>query len=398
MLSGFEELRTNPLYDDQDQDDNDSGILDNDSAISSLLDDRYSSGTSGPFNSSGHNDSCLESPPQLPPRKPFSFAMMNTNKVAQLFVSLDTYHDRIKDISGTNFEIEEYSNHAANGTLIDRQVTRIAMENNTERDKKAADEDFGWKQLNSSLQTIKNTTYETIVVKLPRKTFDQRFLGIFITKSTKSSSGYLVAHIVPNGLVDKEGTLKIGDKILIVNGKRLRGLDMAEARRILGNSSGPGDVNIIITRCSDINQRVKRLTESSVDYENISIEDGHKIVENSIGSHFKKYQTRCYREKKTESNKLISSEKYATSMDIGTQNVSMFCTLPRRPKSIISTLFTVLFKKGIGKKSLGFTIVGGKDSPKGSIGNFSYYLFLILFFLYVSSYVNMDYDLRHKIA
>ena len=26
------------------------------------------------------------------------------------------------------------------------------------------------------------------------------------------------------------------------------------------------------------------------------------------------------------------------------------------------------FEKGPGKKSLGFTVVGGKDSPKGSIG------------------------------
>lgn len=39
-LPGLEELRTNPLFDEQEQDDNDSGILDNDSATSSLLDDR----------------------------------------------------------------------------------------------------------------------------------------------------------------------------------------------------------------------------------------------------------------------------------------------------------------------------------------------------------------------
>ncbi|XP_077261132.1 uncharacterized protein LOC143896883 [Temnothorax americanus] len=377
-LPGLEELRTNPLYEDQDQDDNDSGILDNDSATSSLLDDRCSSGASGPLNNGSHNDSCLGSPPQLPPRRPFSSAT-DVDGTARLFANLDIYCDKTKDKdSGMSLLTEEYTSvcQAANGTLIDRQTARVSAENNTDRERegKTVEEDSKRKQRGAGLQAVRSRAYitETMVVKLLKETSDQ-CLGIFIAKTAESSPGYLVAHVVPNGLADKEGTLRIGDEILIVNGKRLRGLSMTEAKKILGSGSGPGDIDIVISRFSDVDQQAKKLKESSVDYENVSMENGHGvIVESSPGSHhFRKHQTRCHRDKKDESNRSISSEKFTTNMDSGlTQSVSKFCTLPRRPRNTVSTFLTVLFEKGAGKKSLGFTIVGGRDSPKGSIGIF----------------------------
>lgn len=46
-------------------------------------------------------------------------------------------------------------------------------------------------------------------------------------------------------------------------------------------------------------------------------------------------------------------------------------TLSRRPKSLSNVMFhTVTFEKGEGRKGLGFSIVGGRDSPKGNIGIF----------------------------
>jgi hypothetical protein len=76
----------------------------------------------------------------------------------------------------------------------------------------------------------------------------------------------------------REGNLRIGDEIINVNGRRLRGLTMAGARDALG--SGPRDVDLVIarpqvqensTQLQQASQPKSVMPESSVDYENILI-------------------------------------------------------------------------------------------------------------------------------
>lgn len=325
------------------------------------------------------NNSMTESllPPQLPPRKQ-SPNTTDIEKATKVCSNLEVYcANSNKDSSlkpqNVSLGIEKdplnYISQATNCELIKRQASeRLSL---SLPDKKVEEDVPVSSPDKCELPVIRNNpcATETMIVKLPKETADQ-CLGIFIAKTPESSPGYLVAHVVPNGLADKEGTLRIGDEILIVNGKRLRGLSMAEARKILGNRNSHGEVDIVISRFTNLEQQ-KRLKESSVDYENVSIENGQGTIVEATSSpklRFQKNQTRTHR--KNESSRSITLEKPSNPTELDTlgRNVSNFCTLPRRPRSTLSTFQTVTFEKGPGKKSLGFTIVGGRDSPKGSIG------------------------------
>ena len=80
-----------------------------------------------------------------------------------------------------------------------------------------------------------------------------RELGIVISKKCNpkmGTNGYIVAHIEAGGLVERDGRFRIGDEIVNVNGKSLRGLSIEDARYLLKSScsSISNDVDIILAR------------------------------------------------------------------------------------------------------------------------------------------------------
>ncbi|XP_054278138.1 ligand of Numb protein X 2-like isoform X2 [Macrosteles quadrilineatus] len=242
-------------------------------------------------------------------------------------------------------------------------------------------------------------------------------LGIYIAKTRfgkEATVGYVIAHIVPGGLADREGSLKINDEIVNVNGRRLRGLTMSGAREVL--LSGPNEVDIVISRGCDPStplpsrpSRHPSMPESSVDYENVLIfpqeqnkrsvflselltEDSPPEIKNTPSSekvvrkrHYQKNSnsinhkllrkaiasysgSKISLDKDSKSERNFSCDSSPERFEI--ESTANFCTLPRRPRSSMCSFDTFIYEKGPGKKSLGFTIVGGKDSPRGPLGIF----------------------------
>ncbi len=64
--------------------------------------------------------------------------------------------------------------------------------------------------------------------------------------------GYVVAHVEPGGLVDRDGRFRVGDEIVNVNGCSLRGMGMEEAREVLRKANRSAVVDLTVARDEEV--------------------------------------------------------------------------------------------------------------------------------------------------
>nr|XP_014287107.2 uncharacterized protein LOC106687635 [Halyomorpha halys] len=226
-------------------------------------------------------------------------------------------------------------------------------------------------------------------------------LGLYVEKieNGPSRGSYIISNIEAGGLTDRDGRIKEGDEIIKVNGTRLKGLPIQEVKKVMKNSTN--EIEIVVSRPSDplFSKNIEPTNKLSNDY-TIADKSKDPILNKSNYDSFMGYVVPLNKSIAEPVNPLKPSPNIVKSKlgkppipedkretDVLKTGMRKFSSqgdtylrhkneipdrtiFSNRPKSLTLSIFTVTFHKGPGFKSLGFSVVGGYDSPKGNLGIF----------------------------
>lgn len=200
-----------------------------------------------------------------------------------------------------------------------------------------------------SRESSSNTTFK--MLRLVRTSSCE--LGMIITSKSNMNNGqhsFTIAHIETGSLVHRDGRFQIGDELVNVNGVSLRGISMQEVRRVL-TTSGP-QVDIIIARHSQPTPALPSF-DKYINFKTrlaLPVNQGREDLEENF---YENIPTRL-EDRDEDLSGIIKSMKSSNTR-------SLYSNI---------TVHHLKFVKGPGLPGLGFTIVGGTDSPKGCLGIF----------------------------
>ena len=69
-------------------------------------------------------------------------------------------------------------------------------------------------------------------------------LGVIIT-SSQNTNGFIIAHIDPGSVIDRDGRFQTGDKIIRINGHNLMDLTINQVREILKFSGNQVEIDVL---------------------------------------------------------------------------------------------------------------------------------------------------------
>ncbi|XP_076295729.1 uncharacterized protein LOC143216502 isoform X2 [Lasioglossum baleicum] len=220
-------------------------------------------------------------------------------------------------------------------------------------------------------------------------------LGISVERREAVRPFYVISKLYTNGEAAKSMQFRIGDEIVRVCGRRLRGMSILEARNALRSCVGTvelqiarepaftfgdelgdtwGDMLVRTRSDSDVWTLKEEEIGTTASFNTVTQpEDSSKCTVigaltkdgNSLSTNAMERIESDSELRKESDQKMTGMRKFQVVRKRSTNPVSC----PRRATSLSMDLLTITLEKGTGKK-LGFTIVGGSDSNKGSMGIF----------------------------
>lgn len=186
--------------------------------------------------------------------------------------------------------------------------------------------------------------------------------------------GYVVADLEQDGPAARSGQLRKGDELLVINGHQVQGVEIEEARQLLATPEQV--VHLLVARQEEGEEDYSEDPLSSSPTGASRLAEPHRVPAERRASISHPGAAANYNTI-PEVSEEIEKESQATPQ----YSSGVLCTLPRRPRhrdtgsagvaagvSSGSELLTVTFVKGAGRGALGFSVVGGRDSPRGAMG------------------------------
>ncbi|CAM1293697.1 Uncharacterised protein g812 [Pycnogonum litorale] len=239
-------------------------------------------------------------------------------------------------------------------------------------------------------------------------------LGVYITNRVDRSDScddhrrrYVIADIGKGGPADRNGLLRVSDELIQVNGQKIRGLRSDEAQDLLRTTDKTLDL-VVARKIPDSAFIYSPMTDDEKIPTSNSRADGRRVINDEVDEMMDNSSSsitttttpstrHCispsdiiledFNVDRRASRKsfpclesgdlmnscevdrhIVNNRDEKVNNHINTAKDYILCTLPRKPKSSKYSILTILLEKGPGVKGLGFSIVGGRDSPKGEMG------------------------------
>ncbi|XP_076619946.1 uncharacterized protein LOC143341140 [Colletes latitarsis] len=194
-------------------------------------------------------------------------------------------------------------------------------------------------------------------------------LGIRLAQQRLGELRYIVVQLESDGIAHRDGRLRLGDEIVEVEGKELRTLETLEEVQDFLKSFTDNKIRLITAYEETVPQVYVsppalpgeyEYLENAKNLSNLSLIDGQTQQGVQLEKSSKSTEESIQSTKRPDFLPLSCLSKERKSAESSLESAT--------EQQQYLTRHVAKFEKGYGKPSLGFSVVGGRDSPRGEMG------------------------------